>query len=55
MQDPPELSQIDAAILKLQTGERVASIRYGDHTVRYAPVDLKEHRGAAGNRSLYGA
>jgi len=37
-----DLEQMEAAILKLQSGERVVSIAYGDHAVKYAEVDLQE-------------
>ena len=36
------LAQIESAILKLQSGERVVSVAYGDNTVKYAEVDLQE-------------
>ncbi|WP_264336328.1 MULTISPECIES: gpW family protein [unclassified Wolbachia] len=36
------LSQIEQAIKKLQSGERVVSIAYGDHVVRYAEVDIDD-------------
>lgn len=34
--------QIESAILKLQSGERVVSMAHGDHSVKYAEVDLQE-------------
>ena len=37
-----DLEKIELAIQKLQQGERVVSIAYGDHVVRYAEVDLKD-------------
>ncbi|MFT4314081.1 MAG: gpW family head-tail joining protein [Wolbachia pipientis] len=36
------LFQIEEAIKKLQSGERVVSIAYGDHVVRYAEVDIND-------------
>ncbi|GKS79123.1 MULTISPECIES: gpW family head-tail joining protein [Wolbachia] len=36
------LVQIEEAIKKLQNGERVVSIAYGDHVVRYAEVDIND-------------
>lgn len=36
------LSQIEQAIKKLQSGERVVSIAYGDHVVRYAEVQIND-------------
>lgn len=37
-----DLSKIDQSIAKLQMGERVVSVTYGDHIVKYAEVDLKD-------------
>ncbi|WP_265027784.1 MULTISPECIES: gpW family protein [unclassified Wolbachia] len=36
------LVQIEEAIKKLQSGERVVSIAYGDHMVRYAEVQIND-------------
>ncbi|UPA54488.1 gpW family protein [Wolbachia pipientis] len=36
------LTQVEKAIQKLQSGERVVSIAYGDHVVRYAEVQIKD-------------
>lgn len=36
------LIQVEQAIKKLQNGERVVSIAYGDHVVRYAEVDIND-------------
>ncbi|UPA54544.1 gpW family protein [Wolbachia pipientis] len=36
------LVKIEEAIKKLQSGERVVSIAYGDHVVRYAEVQIKD-------------
>lgn len=36
------LIQVEQAIKKLQSGERVVSIAYGDHLVRYAEVDIND-------------
>lgn len=36
------LSQVEQAIQKLQSGERVVSIAYGDHVVRYGEVQIKD-------------
>ncbi|WP_353286521.1 gpW family head-tail joining protein [Wolbachia endosymbiont (group A) of Crataerina pallida] len=36
------LSQVEQAIKKLQSGERVVSIAYGDHVVRYAEVQIND-------------
>ncbi|WP_265016610.1 gpW family protein [Wolbachia endosymbiont (group A) of Andrena dorsata] len=36
------LIQVEQAIKKLQSGERVVSIAYGDHVVRYAEVQIKD-------------
>ncbi len=42
MYNTDDLAQIESAILKLQSGERVVSVAYGDHAVKYAEVDLQE-------------
>ncbi|MGL5028995.1 MAG: hypothetical protein ACRC6C_02685 [Wolbachia pipientis] len=36
------LTQVEEAIKKLQSGERVVSIAYGDHVVRYAEVQIND-------------
>ena len=36
------LNQVEEAIKKLQSGERVVSIAYGDHVVRYAEVQIND-------------
>ncbi|WP_341808569.1 gpW family head-tail joining protein [Wolbachia endosymbiont (group E) of Neria commutata] len=36
------LAQVEEAIQKLQSGERVVSIAYGDHVVRYAEVQIND-------------
>jgi hypothetical protein len=36
------LEQVEKAIKKLQSGERVVSIAYGDHVVRYGEVQIKD-------------
>ncbi|MBS9530222.1 hypothetical protein INQ25_02235 [Wolbachia endosymbiont of Rhagoletis cerasi] len=36
------LDQVEEAIKKLQSGERVVSIAYGDHVVRYGEVQIKD-------------
>ena len=36
------LFQVEQAIQKLQSGERVVSIAYGDHVIRYAEVDIND-------------
>ncbi|WP_264736301.1 MULTISPECIES: gpW family protein [unclassified Wolbachia] len=36
------LFQVEQAIKKLQSGERVVSIAYGDHVVRYAEVQIND-------------
>ncbi|WP_339047490.1 gpW family head-tail joining protein [Candidatus Mesenet endosymbiont of Phosphuga atrata] len=36
------LVQVERAIQKLQNGERVVSIAYGDHVVRYAEVQIND-------------
>ncbi len=36
------LAQVEEAIRKLQSGERVVSIAYGDHVVRYAEIQIKD-------------
>jgi hypothetical protein len=37
-----DLQNIDEAIEKLQLGKRVVSVSYGNHTVRYADINLSE-------------
>lgn len=37
-----DLAKVELAILKLQAGERVAQVAYGDHVVRYSEVQLTE-------------
>jgi hypothetical protein len=37
-----DLQNIDEAIEKLQLGKRVVSVSYGQHTVRYADINLSE-------------
>jgi len=37
-----DLIKIEQAITKLQMGERVVSVAYGDHIVKYAEVDLND-------------
>ncbi|WP_353282285.1 hypothetical protein [Wolbachia endosymbiont (group A) of Myopa testacea] len=36
------LAQVEEAIKKLQSWERVVSIAYGDHVVRYGEVQIKD-------------
>ncbi|WP_168464782.1 gpW family head-tail joining protein [Wolbachia endosymbiont of Ctenocephalides felis wCfeT] len=36
------LNQVEKAIKKLQRGERVVSIAYGDHVVRYAEIQIND-------------
>jgi len=36
------LDQVEEAIKKLQSGERVVSIAYGDHVVRYAEIQIND-------------
>ncbi|UPA55119.1 gpW family protein [Wolbachia pipientis] len=36
------LAQVEEAIRKLQSGERVVSIAYGDHVVRYAEIQIND-------------
>lgn len=36
------LTRVEKAIQKLQSGERVVSIAYGDHVVRYAEVGIND-------------
>ncbi len=36
------LAAIEKAILDLQTGKRVATVTYGDTTVKYSTVDLAD-------------
>ncbi|MCX3065192.1 MULTISPECIES: gpW family protein [unclassified Wolbachia] len=36
------LTQVEEAIKKLQSGERVVSIAYGDHVVRYAEIQISD-------------
>lgn len=37
-----DLVKIEQAITKLQMGERVVSVAYDNHIVKYAEVDLKD-------------
>jgi hypothetical protein len=37
-----DLLKIEQAVTKLQMGERVIFVAYGDHIVKYAEVDLKD-------------
>lgn len=37
-----DLSDVEAAILKLQKGERVASVTYDGKTIRYTDVQLND-------------
>ena len=37
-----DLTQVEKAIQKLQSGERVVSIAYGDHVVRYGEVQIND-------------
>ncbi len=37
-----DLIKIEQAITKLQMGEQVVSVAYGDHIVKYGEVDLKD-------------
>jgi hypothetical protein len=39
---PQDLQNIDEAIEKLQLGKRVVSVSYGQHTVRYADINLAD-------------
>ncbi len=36
------LTQVKEAIKKLQSGERLVSIAYGDHVVRYGEVQIND-------------
>ncbi|WP_341820602.1 hypothetical protein [Wolbachia endosymbiont (group A) of Myopa testacea] len=36
------LAQVEEAIKKLQSGERVVLIAYGDHVVRYGEIQIKD-------------
>lgn len=36
------LTQVEEAIRKLQSGERVVSIAYGDHAVKYAEIQIND-------------
>jgi len=42
MYDQEYLAKVEQAIQKLQSGERVVSIAYGDHVVRYGEVQIKD-------------
>ncbi|MBV0900104.1 MAG: gpW family protein [Wolbachia endosymbiont of Fragariocoptes setiger] len=42
MYDQEYLAKVEEAIKKLQSGERVVSIAYGDHVVRYAEVQVND-------------
>lgn len=42
MSDEARLAAIEAAIEKLQNGERVASVAYGDYAVKYERVELRD-------------
>jgi hypothetical protein len=37
-----ELEQIDDAIKKLQSGERIVNVSYNGHSVTYASIELNE-------------
>lgn len=37
-----ELEAVEKAILELQSGKRVASVRYGDSQVQYASTNINE-------------
>ena len=50
-----DLAQIELAITKLQKGERVVSVAYGDHIVKYAEVDLSDLLNCLKWRAYYGA
>uniref|UniRef100_A0AAU7YN85 GpW family head-tail joining protein n=1 Tax=Wolbachia endosymbiont of Oeneis ivallda TaxID=3171168 RepID=A0AAU7YN85_9RICK len=42
MYDQEYLAKVEQAIQKLQSGERVVSIAYGDHVVRYGEVQIND-------------
>ncbi|MFT4327296.1 MAG: gpW family head-tail joining protein [Wolbachia pipientis] len=42
MYDQEYLAKVEQEIQKLQSGERVVSIAYGDHVVRYGEVQIKD-------------
>jgi len=50
-----DLVKIEQAITKLQMGESVVSVAYGDHIVKYAEVDLKDLLNYHRSESLTGA
>ena len=37
-----DLENVDEAIEKLQLGKRIVSVSYGNHTVRYADINLND-------------
>ena len=47
-----DLQQVEQAILKLATGQRVVQVRVGDQWIEYAQADLEELRELKGEISL---